>query len=164
MSITFNAVIFEIVDTAECDKREYMYDRKLLNDNNIILPPTINIKTNKQVWIYVLKNLGNPNNKQLTTANYPIVQSYVDIFLKGCLQHGEAYAEECIRTTVNWPTEDGSWIDDREHPRRPLMYEPKAKVIDILLKSYVPNSFNLRTFEKPTKVPPQRKLLRSELE
>jgi hypothetical protein len=65
-----------------------------------------------QFWIYVTpaSMLAAPSR------NYPILQSYVDIFLSGCLavqkQYGlKNFATHCIDTTHNWSSH---WINDQE--------------------------------------------------
>ncbi|MFE5940268.1 gamma-glutamylcyclotransferase family protein [Streptomyces sp. NPDC056470] len=70
---------------------------------------------------------------------FPIVQSYVDVCLDGCLEIEESppearearFAEEFIRTTSGWRT---PWFNDRIHPWRPFVHVPRANAIDTLLR------------------------------
>ncbi len=76
--------------------------------------------------------------------NYPIIQSYVDIFLRGCINIEEKFnikdfAKNCVKSTTNWSTH---WVNDRIFPRRPSFYEPQAARIDGLLKEILPIEFN----------------------
>jgi hypothetical protein len=78
-------------------------------------------------------------------AKYPIVQSYVDIFISGCLELSQRvigentdFAEECVTTTADWSSH---WVNDRLYPRRPFIYQPKASKIDALLAKMVPDQF-----------------------
>ena len=84
-----------------------------------------------QAWIYV----GTPESIAPPDARFPIVQSYVDVFLSGCLEqeerHGIAgFADECVATTSDW---SASWVNDRIFPRRPFVHQPRAHRIDALL-------------------------------
>jgi len=77
------------------------------------------------------------------SVNFPIVQSYVDIFVSGCLEQEqrfglEGFARECIATTHDWSPH---WVNDRLYPRRPFIYQPKARQIDLLLSQQVPAFF-----------------------
>lgn len=70
-----------------------------------------------------------PNRVGKPGKGHPITQSYVDIFLGGCLDVSEAYgieefALECIRTTKGWSK---YWINDRIMPRRPFEHQPQAE-------------------------------------
>jgi gamma-glutamylcyclotransferase (GGCT)/AIG2-like uncharacterized protein YtfP len=129
-----NAVIYE-VDVAELgatDRREAVYCRvgvalmelKLLELDFVPAP-------NAQAWIYVSK----PENVATPSARYPIVQSYVDIFVSGCLEQEQrlgraGFSEQCLSTTADWSEH---WVNDRIYPRRPFAHQPRARQIDELL-------------------------------
>jgi hypothetical protein len=129
-----NAVIYE-VDLAELgatDRREALYCRaavawtevKLLEQDFVSAPSA-------QAWIYVSK----PENVATPSAQYPIVQSYVDTFVSGCLEQEQrlgraGFSEQCLATTADWSEH---WVNDRIHPRRPFAYQPRARQIDDLL-------------------------------
>lgn len=92
-----------------------------------------------EFWIYVNRatNIAPPS-----TA-LPIVQSYVDVFLSGCLQIERNYSidgftRECVRSTGGWSKH---WVNDRIYPRRPLAEQPNAKAIDTLLDTELPQYF-----------------------
>jgi hypothetical protein len=77
--------------------------------------------------------------KDFPSAARPIVQSYVDVCLDGCLEIEATYprakranfAERFVRTTSNWGP---PWINDRIHPWRPFVYVPRAWAIDALIR------------------------------
>jgi len=85
---------------------------------------------------------------QKADAKFPIVQSYVDVCLTGCLQLEAAYplartisiksgppsrfSELFIESTSDWST---YWENDRLLPRRPFVYQPNANDIDTLLNN-----------------------------
>ncbi|WP_459072233.1 hypothetical protein [Legionella pneumophila] len=143
---TFNGVIYRVSDPKEIelyDTRETVYCRKELSAKQIKIY-TKNIPEKKQVWIYYPKSTQSDH----PSREYPIVQSYVDIFIRGCIKVEEKFnikdfAKECILTTDNWPEQH--WVNDRIYPRRPSTYEPYARKIDGLLKELLPKQFkNIR--------------------
>ena len=77
------------------------------------------------------------------TPDTPIVQSYVDIFVNGCLELQDRYgldgfARECIDSTAGW---SAHWVNDRIYPRRPFIYRKNAVRIDRLLQAALPEIF-----------------------
>ncbi len=78
------------------------------------------------IWTYECAGLKAPSE-----AN-PIVQSYVDVVLDGCLEHGEPFAREFVSLTAGWR---GPWIDDRARPRYPRHVPSPDRIarIDALL-------------------------------
>jgi hypothetical protein len=78
----------------------------------------------ESIWIYL------PNEPGWPSEECPIVQSYVDVVLAGCLEVGESFAAEFVRTTMNWGY---PWIDDRSAPRyaRAMYDTPAAKCMEI---------------------------------
>jgi len=77
-------------------------------------------------------------------ATAPLIQSYVDICLLGCLQVGErlgtgdAFAREFVATTDGWSPH---WVNDRVYPRAAFRLLPEAPVIDALLEEHCPEAF-----------------------
>lgn len=53
---------------------------------------------------------------RLASDDIPLVQSYIDVIVDGCLTYGSAFAHELIASTAGWRA---PWIDDRQHPRYP---------------------------------------------
>ena len=79
-----NGVVFNLSESEEIlniDGREQGYCRQLVELNNI-QPLTGDPLPQAQYWIYVPE----PEQIALPNKQYPIVQSYVDIFLSGCIQ------------------------------------------------------------------------------
>jgi hypothetical protein len=137
-----NGVLFKAVNAQSVsayDLRESGYCRVSIKDKDIkILTPTT--ITKGEYWIYVIpkKDINFPSRQ------YPIVQSYVDIFLSGCFELQEKYnlnnfAKECVRTTSNWSTH---WVNDRIYARRAYNEQPMISKIDNLLVSEIPKYFN----------------------
>lgn len=136
-----NAVIYTIPaqEIPTMDQREYFYCRLAVEPSAYTLLKSGVSLPKGQVWIYVNK----PESIATANATYPIVQSYVDIFVSGCQEQEQRYAltefaRQCLETTSEWSTE---WVNDRLYPRRPFIYQPKAGQIDKLLKAQLPDYF-----------------------
>lgn len=143
----FNAVVYSVPGPQEIhatDEREGRYCRAPVAPAQIEMlnrggPPV------GQIWIYTVP----PHRVDEPDRGYPIVQSYVDIFLGGCLDVGEVYgiaefALECIRTTRGWSKH---WINDRIMPRRPFEHQPQARKIDAILEQAIPQYLKARVIE-----------------
>lgn len=136
----FNGSIFNLPASSfkHYDAREKYYCRVL------VAPHDIHLLTGKklppgQFWIYELK----PELLAPPSVRYPIVESYVDIFLAGCLEiekkyHLSNFAAACVNTTSDWSV---NWVNDRVYPRRPSFYQPYALAIDKLLQQQIPQFF-----------------------
>lgn len=138
---TLNAAIYTI-DATEIntmDKREFSYCRLAVEPENYSLLKQDIALPLGQTWIYVNK----PDTIATANSRYPIVQSYVDIFLSGCMELEQRFelkdfTKQCLVTTNNWSTQ---WVNDRIYPRRPFIYQPKARKIDQLLNEHLPQYF-----------------------
>jgi ChaC-like protein len=97
------------------------------------------------VWLYV-NNFKNAQelDKCVPSADFPIVQSYVDICLTGCLQIQQGFPEfgdfaaDFLQSTREWSK---YWENDRAYPRRAPFAVPLAQDIDKLLQKYLPDQF-----------------------
>jgi hypothetical protein len=138
-----NAVIYQVDqdELAATDKRESSYCRAGVPATAIqSLEVDFAPAADAQTWIYVSKTDG----VALPDAKFPIVQSYVDIFVGGCLEQGQRFglpdfARQCIATTDGWSQH---WVNDRIYPRRPFIHQPKAGQIDKLLAGQLPAYFS----------------------
>lgn len=128
---SFNGVIYKLKHPhhiRKYDQREKGYCRKeiflhQINTFGINLPQKI------QCWIYISNHAKNES----PSATFPIMQSYVDTFLRGCIQIEEKYqikdfAKRCILTTTQW---SNAWINDRTLTPKTTSESSK---IDALLK------------------------------
>lgn len=143
----FNAVIYSVPSPQEInatDVREGRYCRAPVAPRQVEMfnrsDPLMG-----QIWIYTVP----PHRVDEPDRGYPIVQSYVDIFLGGCFDVGEAhgiagFALECIRTTKGWSK---YWINDRIMPRRPFEHQPQARKIDAILEQAIPQYLQARVIE-----------------
>lgn len=137
----FNAVLYQISpdDIPVMDKREFFYCRLAVDPAGYSLLRPSTPAPQGQVWIYA----NRPESVATASERHPIVQSYVDIFVSGCLEQEQRYglddfAEQCLATTHYWST---AWVNDRLYPRRPYIYQPKAGQIDQLLQQQLPEYF-----------------------
>jgi hypothetical protein len=137
----FNGVIIgplSIEQIAEIDKREVDYSREKMREDQIV---EFGIKGN--IWVYT------PQKEciRYPTVEVPILQSYVDVIIKGCLERGgKEFAKDFIRTTYGW---ENIWINDRgnsNHTRSVRLSDSDslALEIDSLLMEIEPYSFSKR--------------------
>ena len=82
----------------------------------------VNTSTRTKVWVYMPQNGGDGANH-----NYPIMQSYLDIILRGRLSIGKEFAESFLESThgfwhdytIHNPQLEAPaflWVDDRNNP------------------------------------------------
>jgi len=138
-----NAVIYR-VDTTELaatDRRERLYCR-----TGVAIPDIkpfergFSPEPGGQAWIYVSR----PQSAAAPDSRYPIVQSYVDIFVSGCMEQEQrfgltGFSQQCLATTADWSEH---WVNDRIYPRRPFVFQPRARQIDDLLFQQLPRYFS----------------------
>lgn len=131
-------------DLIATDQREAYYCRAPVEPTAIQPLDGSRVPLESQFWIYVNK----PDAGKPPSSRFPIVQSYVDIFLSGCLQLSELataysgdFAEACIETTTDW---SDHWVNDRIFPRRAFVHQPNAGQIDALLHRLVPEFQSIR--------------------
>lgn len=114
-----------------------------------------------KVWVYI-PHLSLPANK-----NYPIVQSYVDIIMRGCLDYSSNFVAHFLNTTHGWwhhelgqdkdniPLDGNAeeldhfvWIEDRENPlyvRADITWsKEQGALLDQYLESHMPLAFTKR--------------------
>ena len=134
---SLNAVVYEVdvKELAATDRRERAYCRVA------VAPAAVKLlsagdSVRGQIWIYEVR----PGEASAADEDHPVVQSYVDIFLDGCLEqeerfHLQAFAAQCVQTTNGW---SDYWVNDRVYPRRPFVLQPRAPQIDQLLADELP--------------------------
>jgi len=139
-----NGVVYAVSDDEldRTDKRESGYTRTDITKSVEILGGSF--KPEGKVWVYLNKfNDEQELKNSLPSAEFPIVQSYVDICLTGCLQIQQGFPEagnfaaEFIQSTQEWSK---YWENDRANPRRPFAI-PMAQDIDVLLQKHLPTYF-----------------------
>lgn len=143
---TINGVLVPLIptDLPGLDRREAGYTRTLVSPSNVEFLDGLTRETTQIDKIMVYETTT-PN---FPSVGYPIIQSYIDICLEGCLEiddmlnSGLQFTKEFLSTTFGWSS---SWVNDRLFPRAPFRYVPNAGLIDQLLHEYFPTEFrNIR--------------------
>ena len=75
---------------------------------------------------------------------YPILQTYIDVCLTGCLEYGPDFAREFIATTFKWSP---YWLNERAIARRPWINQAQYVEVDALLRDHCPEYFKYRKLE-----------------
>jgi hypothetical protein len=132
---TTNGVIYKVTDSEfEATKlREEDYIPTKIDSSAITILDGSPAPPKGEFWYFASKT------KQTADAAHPIVQSYVDICVDGCLEieamyplaKNASFAEQFIRTCTDWKL---PWFNDRIYPWRPFIYVPRASQIDGLLR------------------------------
>ncbi|MBY7943682.1 gamma-glutamylcyclotransferase [Vibrio fluvialis] len=91
-----NGVLLEIDEAAlaEFDRRERGYQRIALTAKQI--ETEAEFDSEREIWVYVTEQHQPPCERS------PIVQTYVDTVLAGCLEVSEAFARHFVEHTVGW--------------------------------------------------------------
>ena len=152
-----NGVLFQVPISMMpgFDKREVGYDKVAIKREDLELeqlpfqdgttesvPPShvnqqgrFELGPNDRIWIYV------PIESQckLPDENHPLLQSYVDTVLQGCLEWGgEAMAEQFIVTTGSW---SAYFLNDTPSSRRPWLFRKQYDIIDKILQRHADRTF-----------------------
>lgn len=131
-----NGIIFEVAkeEVSKFDEREgSSYERVRIGLSDIEIIDTavggkgqFVLPVSSRIWVYM------PKESLFPTDELPIIQSYVDVVLSGCLEYGLDYAKEFTQSTKGW---DYSWINDRQCPIyvRAMKFVPEMATIDDIL-------------------------------
>ncbi|NDD06887.1 MAG: gamma-glutamylcyclotransferase, partial [Proteobacteria bacterium] len=122
-----NAIFYSvnIENLLKTDQRERSYCRIKVDEKNLdFYGRKVNSK-DANFWIYA----ATPDRLKKPSATHPIAQSYVDIFINGCLQTEEefklqGFAKDCVQLTSDWSEQ---WVNDRLHARRPFAIKNAVK-------------------------------------
>ena len=151
--MSINGVIYpvETEDLLKFDQREEGYERIKVPSNMIEAVGWQCLPTHEHtILLYVPREQEHQPNKY-----YPILQSYLDVVLIGCLKYGLDFTVEFLYSTGGW---NQYWLNDRQVGRRPWLFQPKYKDVDTLLASYS-ETFGLRNSqEQQIDMYPWRKL------
>ncbi len=107
------------------------------------------IPSGVRVWIYIQQFEDRAQlDASLPTKTFPIVQSYVDICVAGCLEIEEEFdaaagyfIADFFALTENW---SHAWVNDRIFPHRPFVHQPHAPAIDLAMERYLPEQIDVR--------------------
>lgn len=124
------------------DLRESSYCRVRVPRKDI-LPLGVRSLPKGNYWMYV-KDF---KDTEFPTKDFPILQTYVDTFMTGCLQTQEdfnltEFGKLCFNTTYNWDV--ANWLYDRSQPRYARYSEntkPYRNKIDKIIKKIDINDY-----------------------
>ena len=142
MGSRINGIVYpaDAEDMSLCDEREEGYVRVPVPWEYVeplswfALPDP----SQTRLWMYV------PELSEPPSREYPILQTYIDVCLSGCLEFGEDFAEAFLETTFGWGQ---FWINDRVLARRPWIHCPNYAEVDRLLEKY-PRNGNFLHYRK----------------
>ena len=130
-----NGVLFPVyvVELESFVRREAGYRLTRLDPTQITMLDGSSAPPDDEIWYFAT------TQKRFVSKDHPIVQSYVDVCLDGCLEleavfpqaKQSNFAERFMRTTRNWGL---PWINDRIYPWRPFVHVPRAAAIDALIQ------------------------------
>lgn len=130
-----SGVIFPVTaaEFASFVERETGYKPTRIDTSQVTMLDGNRAVPNGEIWYFASRERHLPSDK------HPIVQSYVDVCLDGCLEIEAMYppakqarfAEHFIKTTTDWGP---PWINDRIYPWRPFVVVPRAFAIDALIQ------------------------------
>lgn len=134
-SAVCNGVIFPVSasEFQSYAQREIGYQPTQVDPSQITMLDGSSAPPAGDIWYFA------NTSKRFPSRDHPIVQSYVDVCLNGCLEVEAMYpvarqagfAEQFIKTSSNWGP---PWVNDRLYPWRPFVYVPRAWAIDALLQ------------------------------
>lgn len=135
-----NGVVFQIKKSMvrDFDRREVGYQRLSIpldflqfhSDKACKRQTNFKLKGNERIWIYV----PSPSQCLHADENHPLLQSYVDTVLQGCLEWGgEKMVEDFILMTGGWSI---FFLNDTPSSRRPWLFRKEYNTIDGLLQKY----------------------------
>jgi hypothetical protein len=133
--LTINGVLYAVEggDLAKYDVREQGYRR-------VEVPPDENEPVSWQqlpatgtIWVYIPVKADNEPGVGLpaASAEFPLLESYMDVVVEGSLDYGATFARELLETTSDW---SNYWLNDRGLARRPWVYNPASSQVDALLR------------------------------
>jgi hypothetical protein len=131
---TINGVLYPVEggDMAKYDVREQGYRRVEVPRDEIEPVSWQQLPATGMIWVYIpVKADGEPGvGLPVASAEFPVLESYIDVVVEGALEYGENFARELLETTSDW---SNFWLNDRELARRPWVYNPGSSQVDALL-------------------------------
>jgi cation transport regulator ChaC len=134
-----NGVCFEVdSDNLEkFDQREAGYHRIKVSWDYVEHLSNVKIPSSSTLWAYVGNQTGVPNSER------PIMQSYLDVILNGCLDYSEEFTKRFTELTEHWQ----HLVDDRHAPMypRPLKTAERIPHIEQVVATHLPELLRTRT-------------------
>jgi hypothetical protein len=149
---TINGVLYAVEgdDIAKFDVREQGYARVEVPRAAIEAVSWQRLPETGTIWVYMpAKPNAEPGvGLPAPDAQFPLLESYIDLVVEGGLEYGPDFARELIETTFDW---SDYWLNDRELARHPWVRDPRSAEVDRLLTSTPEASAKLksRLFSEP---------------
>ena len=129
-----NGVLVEVAEDelASFDIRESGYQRVLVDSEQVeFYQQSLDLSASAageiKIWLYQTETVIPP------CQNYPIVFSYLDVILSGCLEYSEEFCTDFVQLTQGWQHET---LNDRPTPRYPrVQTDLNTSVLNNYIKS-----------------------------
>lgn len=139
-AMTINGVLYPVEgdDMTAFDAREAGYARVEIPRDQIEAVSWQRLPEGGRVWVYVpvAEGLEPGLGLPAPSVGFPLLESYIDVVIEGGMEYGLDYAREIIVTTTDW---SGYWLNDRELPRRPWVFDRHYAAVDRLLAVTAPH-------------------------
>ena len=139
-AMTINGVLYPVVgsDMAAFDRREGGYARVEIPRDQIQAVSWQRLPEQGKIWVYVPVVEGREPGVGLPppSSAFPLLESYIDVVVEGGLEYSPDYAREIIATTTDW---SAYWLNDRELPRRPWVFDKQSSAVDKILATSAPH-------------------------
>jgi hypothetical protein len=137
---TINGVLYPVEgeDMAAFDAREAGYARVEVPRDQIQAVSWQRLPERGEIWVYVPTTEGREPGVGLPAPSgaFPLLQSYIDVVVEGGMEYGPDYAREIVATTTDW---SAYWLNDRELPRRPWVFDKRSRAVDKILAATAPH-------------------------
>jgi len=133
---TINGVLYPVDgdDMSKFDAREQGYVRVEAPLADVEAVGWQPLPASGRIWVYVPENPARPGEPGVglpgPDAEFPLLESYIDLVVEGGLEYGADFAREILETTDGW---NNFWLNDRELARRPWVRDPDAARVDAIL-------------------------------
>jgi hypothetical protein len=138
-AMTVNGVLYPVdgADMSLFDRREAGYSRVDVPLDAIEAVSWQQVPATGKIWVYIPIGRNGKIGEDLpvASATYPLLQSYIDVVLDGALEYSWDFARELVETTQDWSP---YWLNDRELPRRPWVFDRNYAEEDQLLRETQP--------------------------
>lgn len=138
-----SGVVFVVDDDnlARFDEREQGYDRHRFDWSSVTCLDQQPLPTDLPLFAYIGHSSETPQSDR------PIMQTYVDVIINGCLQYGDDFARRFMHTTRPWQ----HLADDRQVPQYPRAMTDHSLParVDALLGDELPQLLAQRIRFKP---------------
>ena len=138
-----NGVYFAVDEEnlARFDEREKGYDRIIVSWHEVTPLSEQQLPEQGILWAYTGKHTGMPSTSR------PIMQSYLDVIVHGCLNYGDVFTHRFTELTKHWQ----HLVNDRDKPQypRPLASTKPLHEIDQVLQTQLPALWQSRIKHTP---------------